>query len=206
MKYKIISFDLQATLSSGKFSDEFWIETLPKLYSKHYSIGVDDSKKELKQLFKEFGKYDFRYYSQQYWFDKLKVKESFNEIISLMKNKPIFFDDTKKIIETLYGKIPMIIISTTTREFIDVEMGQNQKFFLKTFSTIDDLKIVGKPKKAFDKVCLKMGVLANEILHIGDNFEMDINNGKEAGVDTFYFDNKLSRKENMFRLREVLSL
>ena len=68
------------------------------------------------------------------------------------------------------------------------------------------MEIAGKPKIAFEKVCLELGVLPSEILHIGDNQEMDIANGKMAGVDTFYFDNKLSREKNVARLREMLGL
>ena len=32
MKYKLICFDLQGTLSNTEFSDYFWFEVLPLLY------------------------------------------------------------------------------------------------------------------------------------------------------------------------------
>ena len=62
MKYKVISFDMQGTLTDSSFSDEFWMETLPSLYSKSKNVSLKEAKKILKEKFKDYGVYDYRWF------------------------------------------------------------------------------------------------------------------------------------------------
>lgn len=204
MEFEIVSFDLQGTLSDGAFSDEFWLETLPFLYAQKETIPLEKARNILKKQFKEFGKYDSRYYSLQYWLKELKIDFNFDQIMKLMKNKPHFFEDGKKLLKELNGKTNLIIISSTTKEFIDVEMQGNEKYFSQIFSSLDQFNIPGKPKEVYQKIAQKLGVQNNKILHIGDSKEMDIDNAKKAGFHTFYFDNTLPRPVVIKQLREFL--
>lgn len=190
--FKVISFDLQGTLSSAKFSDEFWLEVLPKLYSKSKGIDIDCARGELKEKFMGWGKYDYRYYSLKYWLKELGVGMSFEEIVCRMKNEPLFFDSFVELLKDLSKKYKLIIISTTTHEFIEVELGGFAKYFFRVYSTLDDLDIAGKPKEVFLNVANELGVLPSEILHVGDNYEMDVKNAKEAGCEGLHLINILS--------------
>ncbi len=205
MKYKIISFDLQGTLSDCSFSDEFWIETLPELYSEKKEISLENAKKELGKQFKKIGRYDSRYYSVNYWLEQLNIKLSFKDLVKLIKNKPIFFKDSTELVKDLSKKFSLVISSSTTREFINIELGTNQKYFKKIFSSIDDFNIPGKPKKFYLELSKNLNVKPEEILHVGDDSEMDVENAKLAGLNTFYFDRKLPRAELMGRLKELLN-
>ncbi len=187
---KIISWDLQGTLSDADFSDEFWIELLPRLLiEKQMNINLS-----------KFGKYDYRYYSTSYWLEKLNI--NFSKVLELLHNKPLFFKDTKKLLEKMNKK--MIIVSSTTHNFINVELGNNNSFFSKIYSSLEDFNIPGKPAKLYKKIASLHNVKPSEILHIGDSYEMDITNAKKAGLKTFYFDRKQSRDEIVKELAEFL--
>lgn len=203
MNFDVVSFDLQGTLSDSAFSDEFWFETLPLLYSQKKCISLEEASAELKKIFKEFGKYDYRYYSLQYWLKELGVDLKFDEIIALMKNKPHFFEDTKELLKELNGKATLIIISSTTNEFIRVEMQGNEKYFNKIFSSLDQFNIPGKPEEIYLKIGKILNVQKDKILHIGDSQEMDIENAKKAGLHTFYFDKSLPRPVMVEQLRKL---
>ncbi|MDP2672572.1 MAG: HAD family hydrolase [Nanoarchaeota archaeon] len=204
MQYKVISFDLQGTLSDHLFSDEFWIEILPKFYSEKNNISLEQAKKDLHKQFKEIGRYDFRYYSVKYWLKKINMIISFKKIIKLTKNKPLFFDDVTELVKDLSKKVNLVISSSTTKDFINVELGVNKKYFKKVFSSLDDFNIPGKPKEFYLKLAKKLGVKPEEILHVGDDEEMDIKNARLAGLNTFYFDRKLPREELINRLNKFL--
>ena len=205
MKYDIIAFDLQGTLSDSAFSDEFWMETLPLLYSKHNKLSLAQSKEELKKKFKEYGKYDYRYYSVDYWLKELNLELSFTELCKIIKSKPQFYNDSIELIKELNKKAALMIISSTTKEFIKTELGKNKKYFKYIFSSIDDFNIAGKPKELYLKITQILNVSPEKIIYIGNDLEMDINNAKTAGYDTFFFDNNRSRKENIGELKRTLN-
>ena len=69
---KYISLDLQGTLSDSKFSDNFWIETIPQKYSEKFNIDLQEAKKILKEKFKKYGIYNILYYDDKYWSEYLE--------------------------------------------------------------------------------------------------------------------------------------
>jgi putative hydrolase of the HAD superfamily len=182
---KYLSFDLQGTLSGAKFSDNFWINILPELYAKENNLSNNEAQNELKKYFKEIGKYDIRYYDDNYWSKKLKFNTidilKQNDIIPTLNNKFLNFIKTMEI--------PVIIISTTTNIFIDYELGANIKYFYKTYSCVDDFNKGGKTIDIYIQIAKDLKVKTNEILHIGDNYEMDITNANKANVNAILFSN-----------------
>lgn len=204
MVIKIISFDLQGTLSDVKFSDTFWFKTLPKLYAKKNKISLLNAKNVLKKRFIEYGKYDYRYYSVDYWMKELNLNMAFSQIKKLIGISPVFYKEGKDLISKLSKKYDLIIISSTTSDFINCELGKNKVYFKHIYSSIDDFGISGKPKKLYLKIAKELKVKPAEILHIGDSKEMDIINSKAAGYTTFFFDKNKPQKETYHKLEQFL--
>ena len=193
---KLISFDLQGTISNSNFSDTFWLKILPEKYSKHYNIGIQEAKDNLKNFFKEVGKYDFKYYDEKYWENLL----NFNTKYELEKiDKPKL--DLKILDFISKSKIPCVIFSTTTHTFIDFELGEYQALFKTCISTLEDFHIAGKPAIAFKKLATMFKIDPQEILHIGDNLEMDIKNPQTAGCKTLLYEDNLYKKLTKFLLK-----
>lgn len=204
MKFEVVSFDLQGTLSDSAFSDEFWLETLPLLYSKKKGISLEAAKQTLNQKFKDWGKYDYRYYSLKYWLDELDLTIAFADVIKQMKNKPLFFEEMKALLSELYGKTKLIIISSTTREFIDLELGDNKRYFDNVYSSLDDFSIPGKPVNLYKQISLILNVNPSNMIHIGDSKDMDIDNAKDAGFETFFFDKTQPKEKVIEHIKQVL--
>lgn len=180
---RYISFDLQGTLSDSKFSDNYWLEIIPQKYSEKYNISIKEAKEVLKQKFKEYGIYNILYYDDKYWANNLEfdtLRELQESRITPKLNKELF-----EFIEKL--NIPKIIISTTTKLFINYELGDKIDVFENTYSCVDDFGIGGKTRKVYENIAKELGVKTSEILHIGDNRIMDIENAKKAGVNTILF-------------------
>lgn len=197
---------MQGVLTDSAFSDEFWLETLPLLYAKSKKTDLERAKKILRRKFDEYGKYDYRYYSVNHWIKELNLKIGFDDIKKLIKNKPLFYKDIQKLLQNILGKFRIILISTTTYDFIESEIGENKKYFNKIYSTLDDFNIAGKTKDVYEKIARENKVLPLEILHVGDNKEMDVKNAKKAGFKTLFFDDTKPREENIKNLKTILKI
>lgn len=99
----------------------------------------------------------------------------------------------------------VIILSATTRDFIDIELGQASHYFNEIFSTIDDFKTAGKPCDLYLHIAELMGVKPEDCFHIGDCWEMDVNNARKAGWLSFHFDKKQNKTETLTRLNHKLN-
>ncbi len=184
---KYISLDLQGTLSDSKFSDYFWLEIIPQKYSEKFEVTIEQSKQILKQKFKEYGVYNILYYDDKYWSECL----SFDTKSELDKSK--IRPNINKALYEYLNKIdlPKIIVSTTTNLFINYELKEKVNDFEKIYSCIDYFKIGGKTKEIYQKIANELKVKPSEILHIGDNYIMDVENAKKADVNAILFDDNI---------------
>ena len=182
---KCLSFDLQGTLSNSEISNNFWLEILPQKYANKNNINIKEAKNVLKEYFKEIGIYDIKYYDDKYWSDKLIFNTIFeldsNEIKTRLNIKLLDFINTISL--------PKIIISTTTNLFIDYELSVNKRIFEKVYSCVDDFNIGGKSSEIYRKVLEEININPEEMLHIGDNYEMDIKNAERVGIRTILYKN-----------------
>ncbi len=136
------------------------------------------AKRSLGDMFKAMGKYDLRYYDDAYWGAELGFSTA--DIITHIVPQPRV---EKLLIEYIAGlSLPVVLLSTTTNRFIDYELGLNKQYFNKIYSCVDDFSTGGKTADVFGAIAREWGVKPNEIVHIGDNQEMDIDNALKAGV------------------------
>lgn len=188
MRYEVISFDLQGTISDSSFSDAFWLELLPQLYSEYHQLSVEDSKKALKEQFRSFGIYDMRYYSFDYWLKALNVTAEWNDLLKRVNKTPVLFPEMRSLIIKLSKEHPLLLFSATTKQFIQHELGDLVPYFKWIISAVDDLQCAGKPPQAFNSIATSLKISPEKILHIGDDATMDVKNAKEAGWNSFHFD------------------
>lgn len=186
---KVLSLDLQGTLSDARFSDYFWLEFLPKKYSDKFDVSLEEAKKVLKQEFKEYGVDDIRYYDDKYWSNYLGFDTSLE--LDLFSVRPKINDELYRLI--LSFALPKIIISTTTDLFIKYELQERIKDFDKVYSCVDYFNVGGKSVDVFKKVCDDLGVKPNEVLHIGDNKMMDVDNAVKAGLNAILYDGDVEK-------------
>jgi putative hydrolase of the HAD superfamily len=203
---RLLSFDLQGTLSDSAFSDDFWLRLLPELYAQAKNLSLDEAKQQLRAKFKEAGKYHRLYYCAKDWLDELLPDTSVVQVCARLSPRPHLFEDTLSLVKELSaGGIPLVILSATTHDFIEIELADESRHFKQVYSTLDDFEIPGKPKMAFEEAARRMGVSPAEILHVGDCSEMDIANAEEAGCKTFFFDKRCPREEVVVQLQTVLN-
>ncbi len=189
---KCVSFDLQGTITDAEFCDSLWIKILPEIYAMRNKVSIDKAKKLIKSYYEKEEIYDIKYYDDSFWTKMLKfdaIKELENR-----KIKPKINEKLMSYIKKIKEK--KIIVSTTTNLFIDVELGKEKENFDKIYSCVDYFNIGGKIPKVFRKIANELNILPNEILHIGDNYVMDVENAKKAGVNAIHFKGNVTETIN----------
>ncbi|HSX17004.1 MAG TPA: HAD-IA family hydrolase [Patescibacteria group bacterium] len=183
-KVKYFSFDLQGVLSASGFSDYFWLEQLPLLYANKHGVALQQAKTELRTQFAAMGKYDTRYYDDAFWARQLGFKTA-----EVLRGMPLQPSRNETLFEFIRAQpLPVVIISTTTRVFLNYELGDKKPLFEQIYSCVDTFGIGGKTPAVYQKVAQELGVQPDEILHIGDDPEMDVRNACAAGVRALAYD------------------
>ena len=72
-RIKIVSFDLEGTLTTLDFSLAVWYEGIPSLYSKRNKISFEQAQTFVKRQYQEVGDQRLEWYDIKYWFDHLKL-------------------------------------------------------------------------------------------------------------------------------------
>lgn len=202
MKYKIISFDLQGTLTDLAFCENFWFEELPKIYAKNKNLDIDFAKKELENMADTIGKSDPRFYDVKYWLDLAGYNGDVSEIFDKCDIQPAH-TNMMDFVRELHGKVRLIIISSASHKFIKKELAQNIKYFERVFSAVDDFGYGGKSPEIYRKIADILNVAPKEILHIGDSYEDDYINASSAGLSAYHLDGSLSTVEHIKKIKTL---
>jgi len=202
---KLISFDLQGTLSNSSFSDEFWLELLPTLYAEKNGITFLEASERLESAYQKTGKYHEAFYNHRIRLNEILGNWEFQDVIKRIESPAEIYADRMQLLDEIPGDIPVIIVSATTRDFIDHELGEHKSKFFDTFSAIDDFSTPGKPPHIFEKVASMMEVAPQNCLHLGDCREMDYQNSTAAGWISYHLDKKKSPELVVQEMRHVIA-
>ena len=211
MKTKVISFDLDGTLTDSSFANFIWLEEIPRLYAKKNKISFDAAKKTVLDNYNKVGSEKLEWYNIKYWFNKYNIKKNPTEMIASHKNKVKLFDDvnlTLKKLSKLNKKI--IIISNARREFVDLEIQQTKikKFFNHIFSATSDFNLTKNKPTIFQEVCKICKISPFEMIHIGDDYKFDYQVPKQIGIRAIHLNRekqktKDNNKEEIRTLRKI---
>ena len=66
----VVSFDLENTIVTNRFSELVWREGIPRLYAKARGISLEEARRAVDAEYETIGKYDVRWYDIRYWFGR----------------------------------------------------------------------------------------------------------------------------------------
>lgn len=206
---KIISFDLDGTLIKSSFADLVWLEGLPKIFAEEKGIDFKEAKQFLKNEYDKIGDSNYKWYDLEYWFNRFKFKTSRKELLEKYRNSIETFPEALSILERLWSKFDMILISNAKREFIEIELEESnlRKYFSFIFSSTSDFNMVKKVSDFYLMICKRMDVNPSQIIHIGDHEEFDYKIPKKIGINSFYLNRERTKtgKFIVYDLQDFIS-
>jgi HAD superfamily hydrolase (TIGR01549 family) len=192
---KVISFDFDGTIVTHKFSDDFWLEGVPKLYAKQNHIPMKVAQKYLLEEYDKIGDNRIEWYDPTYWFNRFKINNDWNDLLKQYQKSVEIYPDVVPALRRLSQRYPLIVSSNAKREFIDIQLvfSDMKQYFTHIFSSTSDFHTVKKVTDFYAMICKKLSIKPQELVHVGDHKKFDYISPKKLGITAFYLDrNKTS--------------
>lgn len=193
---KIVSFDMNGTLTQDRFIELIWSEGVPRLYSEVNNMPFEQAKQYVFQEYERIGEERTEWYDIKYWFRLFGLGEGWNELLESFQHEIKPFPEVIPVLEELSRDYQLVVTTNAAQEFFDIELGAAglRGYFTKIFSSTSDFGEVKKTPDVYLKICYNLGKKPEEIAHIGDHRFFDFIVPKEMGIRAFYLDRRENEK------------
>ncbi|MBS3124670.1 HAD family hydrolase [Candidatus Woesearchaeota archaeon] len=200
---KVISFDLDDTLSDSQFDELIWRTEIPKAYAEENHMDFDCAYAEVTKEYKNlWGKAQGNWRDASFWLKHFGLKTTWEDLLGKVQHEIKHFDDVIPVLENLSKRFKLIIVSNAERKFIDAKLKLNHidKFFTKTYSASSDFNLKKKDAEVFQQVLKDFKIKPEELIHIGDDEEYDVKVPRSIGVQAFLLCRKKDKKADFYSL------
>jgi putative hydrolase of the HAD superfamily len=198
-KIKVISFDLDGTITDICFVDSVWLEGIPRLYSLKKRISFEDAKKTVKREYDKVGRERLEWYNLHHWIKKFGLNVSPRELLTSFEHRIRIFPEVPTVLDELKHRgFRLVIVTNARREFVDVELGKVgiENCFERVFSSTSDFGLVKKTIDLYQRVCSMLEIFPQEMIHVGDDRNFDFNVPRRLGILAFHLDRTGKHKGN----------
>ncbi len=204
---RVISFDLDGTLTKRTFADAVWDEGVPSRVSSRYRIPKETARFLCRNAYETIGDRSVKYYQLPYWLEYLGVDADAKGIIKAFSMCIELFNDViPAVIKLKQQGFRLVIFSNASRLFLDEEMSKAglSPYFDHVVSLPDDWGMVKSDPAAFKR----LEILAGPFVHVGDNIYHDFEAPKKAGYNAYhvYRGEGEMHKESLPSLENILSI
>jgi FMN phosphatase YigB (HAD superfamily) len=185
-RIELISFDAEGTLVTPDFSQTIWHEAIPTLYAQKQGLDFAQAKRCIVEEYGRVGDQRLEWYDIEYWFSYLGLGSS-EPVIQSCLNRIYYYPEITEVLSSLATEYKLIVASGTPVELLYRLLQDIKPYFARIFSSISHYKQVKSPD-FYLKMCEEMGVKPSQVIHVGDNWQFDFLNARQAGINAFYID------------------
>lgn len=183
---ELISFDAEGTLVTPDFSETIWHEAIPGLYARKKGLDLVQAKKCITEEYNKIGVHRLEWYDIEYWFGRLGLGPS-EPVIQSCLNKIAHYPEVVEVLSSLAAEYRLIVASGTPLELLHRLLRDVKPYFVRVFSSISHYREVKNPD-FYLRICEEMAVEPSQVIHVGDNWQFDFVNARQAGLNAFYID------------------
>jgi len=183
---ELISFDAEGTVVTPDFSQTIWHEAIPALYAQRKGLDLAQAKKLVREEYDKIGDRRLEWYDIEYWFRYLGL-DSPEPVIQGCLDKIGYYPEVAEVLYSLASEYKLIIASGTPLELLHCLLRDIKPFFVRIFSSISHYRQVKNPD-FYIRICEEMGVKPSRVIHVGDNWQFDFLNARQAGINALYID------------------
>jgi HAD superfamily hydrolase (TIGR01549 family) len=202
---EVISFDAEGTVVTPDFSQAIWHEAIPAIYARKKGCDLAKAKKCIYEEYNKIGDQRLEWYDIEYWFSCLDLGSP-EPVIQSCLDKVAYYPEATEVLSSLAGEYKLIVASGTPRELLHFLLQDVEPYFARIFSSVSHYRQLKSPE-FYLKLCEEMGVEPRRIIHVGDNWQFDFLNARQAGMNALYLDRSgRNHQESLGDLTELKHL
>jgi putative hydrolase of the HAD superfamily len=183
---ELISFDAEGTVVTPDFSQAIWHEAIPALYAQKNGLDLALAKSRIREEYDTIGDQRLEWYDIEYWFNYLGLGSS-EPVIESCLSKIAYYPEVTEVLASLAREYKLIVASGTPMELLSFLLRDIEPYFVRVFSSVSHYEQLKTPNY-YLRICEEMGVKPGQVIHVGDNWQFDFLNARQAGITAFYID------------------
>jgi len=202
---ELISFDAEGTVVTPDFSEAIWHEAIPALYAQKKGLDLAQAKRHIAEEYSRIGDQRLEWYDIEYWFSYLGLGSS-EPVIQTCLGKIAYYPEITEVLSSLANEYKLIVASGTPLELLHVLLRDIKPYFVRIFSSVSHYRQLKSPD-FYLRICEEMGVEPSQVTHVGDNWQFDFLNARQAGINALYLDRSgRNHQESLSDLTQLKSL
>ena len=206
-RIELISFDAEGTVVTPAFSHTIWHEAIPALYAKRKGLDIAQAKKRVYDEYDAIGDQRLEWYDIEYWFNYLDLG-SCEPVIQSCLHTIACYPEVTEVLSALANQYRLIVSSGTPLELLHCLLRDIRPYFARVFSSVSHFSQLKSPD-FYLKLCGEMGVKPGQVIHIGDNWQFDYLNARQAGLNALYLERSRRNHQeclgDLTQLKHILS-
>jgi len=183
---ELISFDAEGTVVTPDFSQAIWHEAIPALYAQKEGLNLAQAKRHVAEEYGKIGDQRLEWYDIEYWFSYLGLGSS-ESMIQGCLDKIGYYSEVTEVLSSLASEYKLIVASGTPLELLHCLLRDIKPYFVRIFSSISHYRQLKNPD-FYIRICEEMSVKPSRVIHVGDNWQFDFLNARQAGINALYLD------------------
>ena len=185
-RIELISFDAEGTVVTPDFSQTIWHEAIPALYAQKQGLDFAQAKRQILEEYSRIGDQRLEWYDIEYWFSYLDLGSS-ESVIDSCLSKIAYYPEATEVLSYLAGNYRLIVASGTPIELLRLLLQDVKPYFVRVFSSVSHYGQLKSPD-FYLSICKEMDVEPSRVTHIGDSWQFDCVNARQAGINALYLD------------------
>jgi HAD superfamily hydrolase (TIGR01549 family) len=204
-RIELISFDAEGTVVTPDFSQTIWHEAIPALYAQKQGLDFAQAKRQILEEYNRIGNQRLEWYDIEYWFSYLELGSS-DSVIDSCLSKIAYYPEVTEVLSYLASHYRLIVASGTPIELLHLLLRDVKPYFVRIFSSVSHYRQLKNPDFYF-RICKEMGIEPGQVTHVGDNWQFDFVNARQAGVNALYLDRSMrNHQEHLSDLTQLKNL
>jgi putative hydrolase of the HAD superfamily len=201
-RIELISFDAEGTVVTPDFSQAIWHEAIPALFAQKQGLDFAQAKRQILEEYSKIGDQRLEWYDIEYWFNYLDLGSS-EPVINSCLHKIVYYPEVTGIVSYLASRYKLIVASGTPTELLHLLLRGVEPYFERVFSSVSHYRQLKSPD-FYVSICKEMDVEPGRVTHIGDSWQFDFLNARQAGINALYLDR--SGKNHQEHLSDLAQL
>ena len=203
---EVISFDAEGTVVTPDFSQAIWHEAIPAIYARKKGFDLAQAKKCIYEEYNKIGDHKLEWYDIKYWFSCLDLGSP-EPVIQSCLGKITYYPEVIEVLSSLADEYKLIIASGTPRELLHFLLQDIESYFVRIFSSVSHYRQLKRPD-FYLRICEEMNIMPSQVVHVGDNWQFDFLNSRQAGIRAFHIDrsgnNHQESLSDLIQLKQLL--